>query len=123
MMRKLLSAEIPKKCKAGGNFDLFEELLADDFVDYTPQPRLQTRRVCGSSTATFPDFHAEIHWQLAAERYAQFCEDDHCRKNQKLFRKTSAQTVDQGARNFCDAANAMKSGHSSNQKEPWKLTI
>jgi hypothetical protein len=38
MMRKLLSAEIPKKCKAGGNFDLFEELLADDFVDYTPQP-------------------------------------------------------------------------------------
>ncbi|MCT7661449.1 ester cyclase [Mycobacterium deserti] len=51
-----------------GDFDLFEELFADDFVDHTPQPgttpdkdgvRVLYRRLRDA----FPDFRPEIHWQ------------------------------------------------------------
>ena len=51
-----------------GDFDLFEELFADDFVDHTPQPgttadkdgvRVLYRRL----REAFPDFRPEIHWQ------------------------------------------------------------
>ena len=28
----------PRKCKAAGNFEVFDELFADDFLDHTPQP-------------------------------------------------------------------------------------
>ena len=37
-----------------GNFDVFEELFADDFVDHTTQPGTsQTKQACESSTCTF----------------------------------------------------------------------
>lgn len=51
-----------------GDFELFEELFADDFVDHTPQPgttadkdgvRVLYRRLRDA----FPDFRPEIHWQ------------------------------------------------------------
>jgi steroid delta-isomerase-like uncharacterized protein len=51
-----------------GDYDLFEELFADDFVDHTPQPgttpdkdgvRVLYRRLRDA----FPDFWPEIHWQ------------------------------------------------------------
>ena len=54
-----------------GNWRVFEELFADDFVDHTPQPgttpnkdsvRVQYKRL----RAAFPDFRPEIHWQAAA---------------------------------------------------------
>src|SRR5207247_10425481 len=54
-----------------GNWRLFEELFADDFVDHTPQPgttpdkdgvRVLYKRLRGA----FPAFHPEIHWQAAA---------------------------------------------------------
>ena len=53
-----------------GNFDVFEELFADDFIDHTPQPgttpdKAGVRKLYGYLRAAFPDFHAEIHWQLA----------------------------------------------------------
>ena len=53
-----------------GNFDVFEELFADDFVDHTPQPdttpdKAGVRKLYSYIRAAFPDFHAEIHWQLA----------------------------------------------------------
>jgi steroid delta-isomerase-like uncharacterized protein len=53
-----------------GNFDLFNELFADDFVDHTPQPNMTpnkagVRKLYGYMREAFPDFHAEIHWQLA----------------------------------------------------------
>ena len=53
-----------------GNFDLFEELFADDFLDHTPQPNMtpDKRGVLGMYLAlrtAFPDFHAVIHWQAA----------------------------------------------------------
>jgi len=53
-----------------GNFDVFEELFAHDFVDHTPQrnttpDKAGVRRLYTSLRAAFPDFRAEIHWQLA----------------------------------------------------------
>jgi steroid delta-isomerase-like uncharacterized protein len=53
-----------------GNFDVFEELFADDFVDHTPQPgttpdKAGVRKLYSYIRAAFPDLHAEIHWQLA----------------------------------------------------------
>jgi steroid delta-isomerase-like uncharacterized protein len=53
-----------------GNFEVFDELFADDFVDHTPQPNMIPNKegvrglYLGLRTA-FPDFHAEIHWQAA----------------------------------------------------------
>ena len=52
-----------------GNFDVFEELFADDFIDHTPQPgttpnKAGVRKLYTFMRAAFPDFHAEIHWQL-----------------------------------------------------------
>jgi steroid delta-isomerase-like uncharacterized protein len=51
-----------------GNFELFEELFADDFVDHTPQPNTTpdkngVRDLYRRLRAAFPDFHADIHWQ------------------------------------------------------------
>jgi steroid delta-isomerase-like uncharacterized protein len=53
-----------------GNFKLFEELFADDFVDHTPQPNTTpnkdgVRVLYHTLRAAFPDFHPEIHWQAA----------------------------------------------------------
>ena len=53
-----------------GRFDVLEELFADDFVDQTPQPKMTpdkagVRKLYGYMRDAFPDFHAEIHWQLA----------------------------------------------------------
>jgi len=54
----------------GGNFAVFDELFADDFLDHTPQPgrtpdKAGARELYKVLRAAFPDFHAEIHWQLA----------------------------------------------------------
>jgi len=53
-----------------GNFNVFEELFADDFVDHTPQPNTTpdkkgVRDLYHRLRAAFPDFHADIHWQAA----------------------------------------------------------
>jgi predicted ester cyclase len=53
-----------------GNFDVFEEIFADDFVDHTTQPgtspdKTGVRKLYTYLREAFPDFHAEIHWQLA----------------------------------------------------------
>jgi steroid delta-isomerase-like uncharacterized protein len=54
--------------QSGGNFELFDELFADDFVDHTPQPggtpdKEGARRLYQGLRSAFPDFRAEIHWQ------------------------------------------------------------
>jgi steroid delta-isomerase-like uncharacterized protein len=59
-----------EEVQGGGKFDVFEELFADDFVDHTPQPNMTpdkagVRKLYGYLRTAFPDFHAEIHWQLA----------------------------------------------------------
>jgi predicted ester cyclase len=53
-----------------GNFAVFEELFAVNFIDHTPQPgttpdKAGVRKLYTYLRAAFPDFHAEIHWQLA----------------------------------------------------------
>src|SRR5918998_606160 len=59
-----------EEVQGGGNFDLFEELFADDFVDHTPQPNTTpdkdgVRLLYHALRGAFPDFHADIHWQAA----------------------------------------------------------
>ena len=53
-----------------GNFDVFEELFADDFIDHTPQPGMTpdkpgARRLYKALRTAFPDLDAVIHWQTA----------------------------------------------------------
>jgi steroid delta-isomerase-like uncharacterized protein len=52
-----------------GDFDVFDELFADDFIDHTPQPgttpdKAGVRKLYTYFRVAFPDFHAEINWQL-----------------------------------------------------------
>ena len=60
-----------EELQSRGNFDLFEELFADDFVDHTPQPggftadRDGARNLYRVLRSAFPDFRAEIHWQIS----------------------------------------------------------
>ena len=58
-----------QEVQSGGDFDVFEELFSDDFVDHTPQPNMTpdkpgVRKLYGYMREAFPDFYAEIHWQL-----------------------------------------------------------
>ena len=53
-----------------GNFQVFEDLFADDFIDHTPQPgttpdKAGVRKLYTYLRGAFPDFRAEIHWQLS----------------------------------------------------------
>jgi steroid delta-isomerase-like uncharacterized protein len=53
-----------------GDFALFDELFADDFVDHTPQPGTTADKsgvlvLYNRLRDAFPDFRPEIHWQTA----------------------------------------------------------
>jgi steroid delta-isomerase-like uncharacterized protein len=59
-----------EEVQGGGNFEVFEELFADDFLDHTPQPnctpdKAGARGLYRALRTAFPDFHADIHWQAA----------------------------------------------------------
>src|SRR5262245_53506240 len=59
-----------EEVQGGGNFEVFEQLFADNFLDHTPQPgrtpdKNGARELYKVLRGAFPDFHAEIHWQLA----------------------------------------------------------
>src|SRR5207253_8939293 len=59
-----------EEVQGGGNFELFDELFADDFLDHTPQPgrtpdKAGARDLYHVLREAFPDFRAEIHWQAA----------------------------------------------------------
>jgi steroid delta-isomerase-like uncharacterized protein len=59
-----------EEVQSRGNFALFEELFAPNFIDHTPQPgrtpdRDGARELYRLLRAAFPDFHAVIHWQAA----------------------------------------------------------
>ncbi|MFD0152851.1 ester cyclase [Streptomyces sp. NPDC055721] len=56
--------------QGGGDFALFDELFADDFLDHTPQPgrtpdKAGARELYQVLREAFPDFRADIHWQAA----------------------------------------------------------
>jgi predicted ester cyclase len=76
-MRAITSSEAAKavvrrnteEVQGRGNFD-GEDLFADEFVDHTPHPgttpdKAGVRKLYTYLRVAFPDFHAEIHWQLA----------------------------------------------------------
>jgi steroid delta-isomerase-like uncharacterized protein len=53
-----------------GDFALFDELFADDFIDHTPQPgttadKEGVRVLYHRLRDAFPDFRPEIHWQTS----------------------------------------------------------
>ena len=59
-----------EEVQGGGDFEVFEELFADDFLDHTPQPgrtpdKDGARQLYKILRTAFPDFYADIHWQLA----------------------------------------------------------
>jgi steroid delta-isomerase-like uncharacterized protein len=58
-----------EEIQSKGNFAVFEELFADDFVDHTTQPgttpdKAGVRKLYEYMREAFPDFRSEIHWQL-----------------------------------------------------------
>ncbi len=53
-----------------GNFELFDDLLANDFYDHNPPDGVSpdkdgVRQLYKLLRTAFPDFHVEVHWQLA----------------------------------------------------------
>ena len=53
-----------------GDFDLFDEIFSEDFVDHTTQTGFgndkgSVRNLYGALRAAFPDFHPEIHWMIS----------------------------------------------------------
>ena len=59
-----------EEVQGGGNWALFDELFADDFLDHTPQPNCTPDKAGALGLyrklrEAFPDFHAVIHWQRA----------------------------------------------------------
>src|SRR5260370_38503910 len=58
-----------EEVQGGGNFDVFEELFADDFVDHTPQPngtpdKAGARGLYHAPRPAFPHFPAPIPCQV-----------------------------------------------------------
>jgi steroid delta-isomerase-like uncharacterized protein len=58
-----------EEVQGGGNFELFDELFADDFLDHTPQPgrtpdKAGAKDLYRTLRAAFQGFHADIQ-QLA----------------------------------------------------------
>ena len=67
---KALVRRNTEEVQGKGRFEVFEDLFADDFVDHTTQPgttpdKAGVRQLYTNLRQAFPDFHAEIHWQLA----------------------------------------------------------
>jgi steroid delta-isomerase-like uncharacterized protein len=61
-----------EQVQGNGNWGAFDELFADAFVDHTPQPgaspdKAGVRALYRALRAAFPDFHADIQWQTAAD--------------------------------------------------------
>jgi predicted ester cyclase len=57
-----------EEIQAGGDFNVLDELFAEDFVDHTPQPGITpdkdgVRQLDTALRAAFPDLRADIHWQ------------------------------------------------------------
>jgi steroid delta-isomerase-like uncharacterized protein len=59
-----------EEVQGAGDFELFEELFDDNFIDHTPQPNMTpdkpgVRSLYQRLRQAFPDFGAVIHWQTA----------------------------------------------------------
>jgi steroid delta-isomerase-like uncharacterized protein len=94
-----------EKVQGGGDFDLFDQLFADDFVDHTPQPgttpdKAGVRALYTALRAAFPDFRPEIHWQAAEGNLVTTYKTYHGTHRGEVFgipatgRRVSFETVD-----------------------------
>ena len=59
-----------QEVQGGGDWALFDQLFADDFIDHTPQPggkpdKAGVLELYRRLRQAFPDFTPEIHWQRA----------------------------------------------------------
>ncbi|MGC5038587.1 ester cyclase [Streptomyces sp. DT190] len=59
-----------EEVQGGGDYELYDRLFSDDFVDHTPQPgrtadKAGALELYKTLRHAFPDFHAVIHWQAA----------------------------------------------------------
>lgn len=59
-----------EQVQVGGDFDVFNELFAEGFIDHTPQPGVSAdkagvRLLYKGLRAAFPDFTCDIGWQSA----------------------------------------------------------
>jgi steroid delta-isomerase-like uncharacterized protein len=66
--KKVIVRRNTEEVQGGGNYKLFDELFADDFLDHAPQPgrtpdKKGALELYKALRESFPDFHAEIHWQ------------------------------------------------------------
>src|SRR6476659_4357801 len=57
-----------EEVQGAGDFELFEALFDDNFIDHTPQPNMTpdksgVRGLYQRLREAFPDFRAVIHWQ------------------------------------------------------------
>jgi steroid delta-isomerase-like uncharacterized protein len=69
-MAKAVIRRNTEEVQGRGNWTVFDELFDDRFLDHTPQPDCSPdkRGALGlykRLRTSFPDFHAEIHWQRA----------------------------------------------------------
>ncbi|MNS78969.1 SnoaL-like polyketide cyclase [compost metagenome] len=67
---KAVIRQLLEGVQCDGDFDLFERLFARDYVDHTPfgdarPDRNGTREIYRTFRAAFPDWNAEVHFQIA----------------------------------------------------------
>jgi len=67
---KAVTRRNTEEVQGGGNWILFDQLFADDFIDHTPQPggkpnKAGVLELYRRLRQAFPDFTPEIHWQRA----------------------------------------------------------
>lgn len=67
---KVLVQRLIEEAQSKGNFDVVDELFADDFIDHTPFPGVPPTRdgvkmLFGYLRSAFPDLQVRVHEQIA----------------------------------------------------------
>ena len=67
---KAIVLRLVTEAQSAGNLDVVDELLAEDFIDYTPPPGIPPTRagfkmLFGYLRAAFPDLRVTVHEQIA----------------------------------------------------------
>jgi len=97
-----------KEVQSQGDFELFEELFADDVLDHTSQPNMTpdkpgVRGLYKAIREVFPDFHAVIHWQTAEGEIVTTFKTDH-----GTHQGTFLGVAPTGRKVHCETVDAMR---------------